>query len=96
MSNKKDILIVGVLSTVLFTGFTAYTHVAGRGRTVASPQSSTAAAPLAPQPPTNKKNVATPSSVITQNAVDSQVAPPADPTPPPNTARTKNTKTKAS
>ncbi|HWR28980.1 MAG TPA: hypothetical protein VN631_04020 [Negativicutes bacterium] len=96
MSNKKDILIVGVLSTVLFTGFTAYTHVAGRGRTVASPQSSTVVSPLAPQQSTNKKNVATPSSPVVQNATDSQVAPPADPTPPPNTTRTKNTKTKAS
>jgi hypothetical protein len=84
MSNKKDILIVGVLSAALFTGFTAYTQVAGKGKTATVPTKNSASSV-----------VTSPSKALPRNTADSQVAPPADPAPT-NTTRTKNTKTKAS
>ena len=86
MSKKTDMLIVGTLSAALFTGFTAYNHVAGKGKTAAlPPQAPAVAAPAAVPPPTK----------FSQVPADSQVAPPADPAPA-NVTRTKNTKTKAS
>ena len=85
MSYKKDILIVGVLSAALFTGFTAYTQATGKGKTVAAPTNNSASSSV----------VTSPSTALPRNTTNSQVAPPADPAPT-NTTRTKNTKTKAS
>ena len=86
MSKKTDMLIVGTLSAALFTGFTAYSHFTGKGKTAALPSQSPGVAASA--------SVAAPTK-LAQGTADSQVAPPADPAPA-NAARTKNTKTKAS
>ena len=86
MSKKTDMLIVGTLSAALFTGFTAYSHFTGKGKTAALP----------PQAPAVTATTSAPAPTkLTQGTADSQVAPPADPAPA-NATRTKNTKTKAS
>ena len=105
MSKKKDIVIVGLLSTTLFAGFTAYSQAIGKEKALAAaaapPVAITAAATVYPA------KVATPTAIpeplpgnnLSQKktAVQTIADPaPTDPAPPATAPLKKNTKTKAS
>ena len=84
MSNKKDILIVGTLSVILFAGFTVYNHSTGvrHGRTRENPGRITQQ--QSEQPPDKKRTT----SVQSINETPTEQ--------PPTPVRNKTTRTKAS
>jgi len=98
MSKKTDIIIVGVLSAALFTGFTAYSYSVDKTKTKVQAklpaQVTTVAQNVSPQPvkltPTSGAN---PSTVQTPADTQPDVAPP---TPDVTVTKKKTTKSKAS
>ena len=99
MSKKKDIVIVGLLSTTLFAGFTAYSQSIGKEKALAAvptPAAITTSA-TASQPKVSAETltpVASPTTALSQKKTSVQA--PADPAPPATAPLKKNTKTKAS
>jgi hypothetical protein len=87
MSNKKELLVVGVLSATLFTGFTIYSHAAGNRHEVVNKKTEAAAPQQMAQPASSNRTAA---SVQVSNEA------PAEQTIPAASSRNKNTKTKAS
>ena len=82
MSNKKEILVVGVLSAVLFTGFTVYNHANGNRHETGRPLKKLETQAELTQSPKNQVKLAASEST--------------EQTPPDQPGRKQNTKTKAS
>ena len=82
MSNKKEILMVGVLSAALFTGFTVYNHANGNRHETGRPIKKLEKQADLIQSPKNQVKLAASEST--------------EQTPPEQPVRKQNTKTKAS
>ena len=98
MSKKTDIIVVGVLSAALFTGFTAYSYSADKAKAKAQAKTPVAVAavfPNASQQPQNQVTAVNSKSSAVQTPADTQ---PDATQPAPDTTATKKktTKTKAS
>ena len=98
MSKKTDIIVVGVLSAALFTGFTAYSYSADKAKAKAQAKTPVAVATVFPntsQQPQNQVTAVNSKSSAVQTPADTQPDI-AQPAPDATVTNKKTTKSKAS
>ena len=98
MSKKTDIIVVGVLSAALFTGFTAYSYSADKAKAKTQAKTQVAVAAVSPDTSVQSNN-----SAASVTSGSQKVQAPADtqpdttqPTPDATVTKKKTTKSKAS